>query len=187
MGVDRINLWPMSNKPWPLSSRGNSIKTAVILSTLAVVLTGGILGGTTIRSAALEQQAVEQHSLDVKLTEQKAAETDTRQADYTAAATAAEDTQAAIDAQAAADALAAQQAADAAAAQAAADAAAQAAAQAVKQRAAASPSTGLKQCPAGSSGNSGDATGMTSCFPDICFLITLPDAAHPECVTPFKP
>lgn len=43
------------------------------------------------------------------------------------------------------------------------------------------------RCPTGSQANSGDAGGDTSCFPVICFTIVLPDPAHPECVTPFKP
>lgn len=43
------------------------------------------------------------------------------------------------------------------------------------------------KCPAGSQANSGDAGNDTSCFPVICFTIVLPDPAHPECVTPFKP
>lgn len=76
-------------------------------------------------------------------------------------------------------AAAAKAAADAAAAQAAADAAA-------KQTAVKSVTAPIK-CPAGSTANSGDGGNDTSCFPDICFHITLPDPAHPECDTPFKP
>lgn len=76
----------------------------------------------------------------------------------------------------------------AAAAQAAADAAAaQAAADAAKAPARQSTSTGPIKCPAGSQANSGDGGNDTSCFPEICFRITLPDPAHPECVTAFKP
>ncbi len=80
--------------------------------------------------------------------------------------------------------LAAQQkaAADAAAQQAAEDAAAKNAAKPKTQTV-----TGPIKCPAGSSANSGDAGNDTSCFPNICFHIVLPDPAHPECVTPFKP
>lgn len=69
-------------------------------------------------------------------------------------------------------------AADAAAAQAAADAAAQAAAKR---------SSGPIRCPAGSSANSNDGVNDTSCFPTICFGITVPDPAHPECNVAFKP
>ena len=84
-------------------------------------------------------------------------------------------------AQAAAE-KAAADAATAAAAQAAADAAAAAA---TPKRAATS--SGPVKCPAGSQANSGDGVNDTSCFPEICFHITLPDPAHPECVTAFKP
>jgi hypothetical protein len=98
--------------------------------------------------------------------------------------------QAAEDAKAAAAAAAAQAAAEAAAQ-------AQAEQQAQEQAAAddsgsasndepAAPS-GPTRCPAGSQANSGDASGDTSCFPEICFHLVLPDPAHPECVTPFKP
>lgn len=69
-------------------------------------------------------------------------------------------------------------AADAAAAQAAADAAAQAAAK---------HPGGPIRCPAGSSANSNDGVNDTSCFPNICFGITVPDPAHPECNVAFKP
>lgn len=87
-----------------------------------------------------------------------------------------------------------QQTADAAAAKMLADqqgAAAAAAAQAVAAKAAAvktvqAPS-GPIRCPVGSQANSGDAGNDTSCLPVICFHIVLPDPAHPECNTPFKP
>lgn len=98
---------------------------------------------------------------------------------------------------------AAEDAKAAAAAQAAAEAAAAAAAQVAQEAQAAGDddsgdgtgSTGgdtpaapaQTHCPAGSQANSGDASGDTSCFPEICFHIVLPDPAHPECVTPFKP
>lgn len=93
---------------------------------------------------------------------------------------------------AAAAALAAQQAADAAAAQAdqqaAADAlAAQQASDVATTDDAAAPAPGPTKCPAGSQANSGDGESDTSCFPDVCFHIPLPDPAHPECVTAFKP
>jgi len=69
------------------------------------------------------------------------------------------------------------------AAQAEADAAAAAAAQAAKS---AQPSGSVK-CPAGSSANSGDGPNDTSCFPNICFHLTLPDPEYPECEVAFKP
>lgn len=47
--------------------------------------------------------------------------------------------------------------------------------------------SGPIKCPAGSQANSGDGPNDTSCFPEICFHIVLPDPAHPECVTAFKP
>jgi hypothetical protein len=101
---------------------------------------------------------------------------------------AAADGQAAQIAADAAAALAAQQAADAAAAQQAADAlAAQQAAAAAATHKSAATVVGLVKCPAGSQANTGDGGNDTSCFPDICFHITLPDPAHPECVTAFKP
>jgi hypothetical protein len=43
------------------------------------------------------------------------------------------------------------------------------------------------RCPAGSQALSGDGGNDTSCLPEICFRITLPDAAHPECENPFRP
>lgn len=43
------------------------------------------------------------------------------------------------------------------------------------------------RCPAGSMANSNDGTNDTSCLPTICFSILVPDPAHPECDTPFKP
>jgi outer membrane biosynthesis protein TonB len=46
---------------------------------------------------------------------------------------------------------------------------------------------GPTRCPAGSTANSNDGTNDTSCFPDVCFTITVPDPAHPECDYSFKP
>jgi len=43
------------------------------------------------------------------------------------------------------------------------------------------------RCPAGSSANSSDGVNDTSCFPNICFSIAVPDAAHPECDVAFRP
>lgn len=94
-----------------------------------------------------------------------------------AAAQSIYDQQIAQEQTAAAAAAAAQVAVQQAAAQAAADAAKKAAAQ----------TTGPIKCPAGSQANSGDGGNDTSCFPEICFHLVLPDPAHPECVTPFKP
>jgi hypothetical protein len=43
------------------------------------------------------------------------------------------------------------------------------------------------RCPSGSTANSSDGTNDTSCMWTVCFTITLPDAAHPECDAAFKP
>jgi hypothetical protein len=43
------------------------------------------------------------------------------------------------------------------------------------------------RCPAGSSANSNDGVNDTSCYPDICFSIAVPDPGHPECDAPFRP
>jgi type IV secretory pathway VirB10-like protein len=43
------------------------------------------------------------------------------------------------------------------------------------------------RCPAGSQATAGDGGNDTACLPEICFRITLPDAAHPECEAPFRP
>ena len=97
---------------------------------------------------------------------------------------------AAAAAQAAAEAAAQQAAQEAAAQQAAQEAAQQAAQrQAPSQQSTADDPTpsGPIKCPAGSQANSGDGGNDTSCFPEICFHITLPDPSHLECVTPFKP
>lgn len=48
-------------------------------------------------------------------------------------------------------------------------------------------STGPVKCPAGSQANSGDGENDTSCFPEICFHVVLPDPAYPQCEVAFKP
>jgi hypothetical protein len=73
----------------------------------------------------------------------------------------------------------------AAADKAAADAAAAAAAAAAQHHA--SSSAGPVRCPAGSTANSSDGENDTSCFPNVCFTIPIPDPAHPECDHTFKP
>lgn len=42
-------------------------------------------------------------------------------------------------------------------------------------------------CPGGSTSTDSDGFNDLGCLPDICFSITLPDATHPECDTPFRP
>lgn len=98
---------------------------------------------------------------------------------------------------AAEQAAATQAAADAAAAQAAADEAARASQTQQKQStggggavqapaAPAAPAAPVR-CPAGSSANSNDGVNDTSCYPDICFSIAVPNPDHPECDAPFRP
>lgn len=169
---------------------GNIVGSMLVAS----LIVGGSIAGATINNQ-VQADAQAHHVLVAKnakiASDQAAADA---QAVIDAAAA-----QAVIDAAAAQkvldDAAAAKAAADALAAQRA--AAAQAAAQAVvapvaktsaQHIAVSAPiASGPIKCPAGSSANSGDAGNDTSCFPDICFHITLPDAAHPECVTAFKP
>lgn len=150
----------------------------------ALVLIGALIwGGIAVRGAIqhnAEMQAAQEH--DQLAAGAAAAEKASRAVNgiTSAAVTAGEH---ALAEKAAVE-LAAQQkaAAEAAAQQAAADAAAKNAAKPKTQTV-----TGPIKCPAGSSANSGDAGNDTSCFPNICFHIVLPDPAHPECVTPFKP
>jgi hypothetical protein len=161
-----------------------SIKTWVIISAAAVIA----VGGSAVAYAHPLQTPQAQHFVihDLPVT---AADSPTSPDALAAATTTAQtDAAAALAAQEAA--VAAQAAVDAVAAQAAADAAAKAAAvkAPVKRSATTNTSTaGPVKCPAGSQANSGDAGNDTSCFPVICFTIVLPDPAHPECVTPFKP
>lgn len=75
----------------------------------------------------------------------------------------------------------------AAEAEAAAIAEAEAAAEAARAAQADAADNGPVRCPAGSSANSNDGVNDTSCFPTICFGITVPDPAHPECDVAFKP
>jgi hypothetical protein len=179
--VDRINM------------RGMNLKTWIGTAAIAALVVGGSIAGATIHNSQVQADAVQ--AATVKTAAVGAADYAVTVATATrlsAIQQAAADAQAVIDAKAAADALAAQQAAQAAAAQ-----AAQVAAQAVVVKApvrkaasattVAAPVVGPIRCPAGSTANSGDAGNDTSCFPDICFHIALPDATHPECVTPFKP
>lgn len=91
---------------------------------------------------------------------------------------------------------AAQAAADAAAAQAAADEAARASQQQQNTGTGGGDNGGGStvvapaapiRCPAGSTANSNDGVNDTSCFPDICFSIVVPNPDHPECDTAFRP
>jgi hypothetical protein len=76
----------------------------------------------------------------------------------------------------------------------AAEAAALAAQQAAQEQTAAKAATKTRAavqhattCPPGSTVNSGDGDVAYTCFPDVCFHVTLPDPAYPQCVTAFKP
>jgi hypothetical protein len=82
---------------------------------------------------------------------------------------------------------AARVAAEQAAAEAERVAAEQAAAEAEYDAPAAAPVSGPTKCPPGSLPNSGDGENHTSCFPEECFHVTLPDPSYPQCVTAFKP
>lgn len=46
---------------------------------------------------------------------------------------------------------------------------------------------GPARCPAGSTANSSDGVNDTSCFPNVCFTIPVPDPAYPECDVAFRP
>ena len=175
-GVDGIKVTVMNIKTW------------IATGALAVLVVGGSITGAAVHSASVQADAA--RTVQVRADAQAATDYATQNA---AAATAAEAQKVAADAsyaqyladqKTAAD-LAAQQA-QAASDAAAAAAAAQVAAAPVQRASIAAP-TGPIKCPAGSTANSGDAGNDTSCFPDICFHIVLPDPAHPECVTAFKP
>lgn len=43
------------------------------------------------------------------------------------------------------------------------------------------------RCPGGSLANSSDGVNDTSCMWEVCFSITVPDPAHPECDAAFRP
>lgn len=169
----------------------------VIGGTLAAALAAGGIGVVAYALTPVTHPYVnvaQSHEISAGAIEdtQLAASTSRTSAEWTAAQELA-----AKKAAEAAAALAAQQAAQAAAAQ-------QAALEAAVQQQAAQDDSGsysadsgssasepsapaLIKCPAGSQANSGDGGNDTSCFPVICFHITLPDPAHPECATPFKP
>ncbi|WP_448808360.1 hypothetical protein [Agromyces bauzanensis] len=95
---------------------------------------------------------------------------------------------AAVAARIAAEAEAARVAAEqAAAAEAERIAAEQATAEADTEPAPEEPAAGPVKCPPGSLANSGDGGNDTSCFPEECFHVILPDPNYPQCVTAFKP
>jgi hypothetical protein len=179
-------------------TKSQRVLSNVIAGAITVVIVVGAAIGTPVlvnASNAAHQEQMQQTA------DAKAATTLVRAAGQQDAVLTESATQAGVIAQQEAEAkAAAEAAAQAAAAQAAADAAAAAQAAQQQQQEAATSDDAADQgsgsdpapaaqthCPAGSQANSGDASGDTSCFPEICFHIVLPDPAHPECVTPFKP
>lgn len=181
----------------PVSRKAQIIVGSAVIAVIASVATGV---GVAAHNAQVHADAV--HAMTVAAPAYEGAislggNLDDLNAQSVAAKVAYDEEQARIAAEKAA---AAQKAAEeAAAAQAAAQQAAaeQAAAQqqaATQQSAAQSrdsndapTASGPVKCPAGSQANSGDGPNDTSCLPEICFHIQLPDPAHPDCETPFKP
>jgi membrane protein involved in colicin uptake len=180
-----------------------SIKATIIGGALAIIAIAGVVGGVAVASDNARQEAAHQHLLaSVKtsglIMQAATAEDAAVNADAVQAAAIQHTDQLAAQAEAAKVAAQKAAAAKAAALKAAQEAAAaqqaaqQAAAQQQSAQQASGPSapsapSGPVRCPAGSQANSGDASGDTSCFPNICFHFPLPDPNHPECVTPFKP
>jgi hypothetical protein len=165
----------------------------------AVITVAAVLGGLAVWNGVAQAQdahaayVASDHTFSVAMTASKA--------DDQQVQTDAVERQHINDVNAQVQAAEAAKAAAAAAAQAAAQAAAEAAAeQQAEERAAAEDTSGddgsgggqqAVTCPPGSQANSGTTiNGVrvdTSCFPEICFHLVLPDPAHPECVTAFKP
>ena len=155
-----------------------SLKSWIPVAVTVVLVAGGAVGlgtyGNTVRADMAQSESFAQ---DYSTATQESAES---------ARAAADDAQEAADAAAeAVTAVAAQEAAAAAAAE--------AERVANESKAGGKPSGGASgtsapiKCPAGSMANSGDGPNDTSCFPEVCFHVTLPDPAYPECVTAFKP
>ena len=183
--------------------RKQSIRSAAIAGTVAILLLSGGVAGVSIglgnaraqaeqlhllanaktSSVVMEAASVEDAAVNADATQAQAiAHTDQLAAQAEAAKVAAEKAaaaKAAAEAAAKAAALAAQQAAQ--------QQASQQAVQSAPQQQAASAPSGPIRCPAGSSANSNDGVNDTSCFPNICFTIQVPNPAHPECDVAFKP
>lgn len=157
-------------------------KIAGIAVAAAVVIAGGVWGGTSYASYSAAQAAT---------AAQIAKQAAVAPAPIGATNTVDEQTAMASSDQAGGTLIVStekQLAAQAAAAKAAAVKAAAAKAAATRVQTVASPGdSGPIKCPAGSTANSNDGVNDTSCFPDICFHIVVPDPAHPECNTAFKP
>lgn len=140
---------------------------------VAVLVVGGIFGVRALNDYRADIASMQSSAADFYL----AAEV---QADLAGAA--ADRAQGFAD-----DAGAAVTSLEAAEAEAAAQLAADQAAEAAKQAAHESSQSGPTKCPAGSTANSADGVNDTSCFPNVCFGISVPDPAHPECDVAFKP
>lgn len=174
-----------------MNVQGKSIAASgIAVGAIAVVIAGVFAFGATQREFSPEpgqtESVVVQPSIDQvdagdqALGEAEAARIEAERIEAERIAAEAEAERVAAEA-----AAAAQAAADAEAARIAAEQAA--AAQEQPAPGAGTAPSGPIKCPAGSSANSGDGQNDTSCLPDICFHIALPDAAHPECDVAFRP
>jgi len=192
-----------------MSDTGESKKRTAARLAIAWTIAGAFVVGGVVAATTLSDAAAQAHQVEVQRTAAaRDASTLVRADGVRDQALATSSVQAGVlaEQEAAAKKKAAEEAAAAAAAKKAAeDAAAAAAAEAAQDQAAderddgsgssdSSDSSAPQQpvtCPPGSQANSGTTiNGVrvdTSCFPEICFHITLPDPNHPECVTAFKP
>jgi hypothetical protein len=149
------------------------VRTIVAVSVVgALVVAGGVFGVNAVNAYRADIEAMQtsaQAYYDAAADQQALAQEAADKAQgYAAAASASVDSIEAAEAEAAAIAEAAAAAAAAAASQDAAE-------------------SGPVKCPAGSQANSADGPNDTSCFPNICFSIAVPDPSHPECDVAFKP
>jgi len=162
-----------------------------IATGLVVLAVGGAWGGSAYRQSIVDIQTATVASVDEAIAASESATQaveDARAASElasTAATSKLADEQAAAASEAARVAEEARVAAEAAAAEAGKKAAVDVPTK--KPTTGDAGATGPVRCPAGSQANSNDGTNDTSCFPVICFGITVPDPAHPECDVAFKP
>lgn len=162
MSAEQMMLEEIAKRQSPRPRRKRAI---AIGAGVAVLLT---VGGVAGANAAIGYRD-DIRAMQTQIAEDRAA---ADELNASTIALAAEAQQSAVDAQTAVDSLVAAE--EAAAAQAAAIAAETAAAQAAS-------TADPNRCPAGTSANSGDGGRDTSCLPNICFGLTLPDPSHPEC------
>jgi hypothetical protein len=175
--MSQIGEYPQDAKPVKSRRVLKIVIGSVVAAVVVVALSwGGVAWANGIAAQRAHDQAVAaQHQVAVALPHLEA---------QTAAIADESDTSSADDVVAAEK---TREAAVLAAQQAAAEAAYAAAQKAAKAHHTYKDANGLIACPPGSSANSGDETGATSCFPDVCFHTTLPDPAYPQCVNTFKP